>query len=151
MMIDKTIELFVYSVFREHWNHAFKLILRHISWFCIQDKKISQKAVRKESKNHVSHKSAVNFVFYIFTFYFKGNPTYIDSPSIIFPPTSKVFELGEVLQLQCFGEKDFSTQTDTVKYHLYICINLKGKESKQKSSKLIKWFKWLQLFMVVWK
>nr|XP_034308564.1 uncharacterized protein LOC117683474 [Crassostrea gigas] len=42
-----------------------------------------------------------------------GNPTYIDSPSIIFPPTSKVFELGEVLQLQCFGEKDFSTQTDT--------------------------------------
>lgn len=119
--------------------------------FVYKIKKISQKAVRKESKNHVSHKSAVNFVFYIFTFYFKGNPTYIDSPSIIFPPTSKVFELGEVLQLQCFGEKDFSTQTDTVKYHLYICINLKGKESKQKSSKLIKWFKWLQLFMVVWK
>lgn len=129
MMIDKTIELFVYSVFREHWNHAFKLILRHISWFCIQDKKISQKAVRKESKNHVSHKSAVNFVFYIFTFYFKGNPTYIDSPSIIFPPTSKVFELGEVLQLQCTGEKDFRTQTDTVKYHLYTCIYLKGDES----------------------
>uniref|UniRef100_A0A8W8MC94 Ig-like domain-containing protein n=1 Tax=Magallana gigas TaxID=29159 RepID=A0A8W8MC94_MAGGI len=42
-----------------------------------------------------------------------GNPKYIDSPSIIFPLTSKAFELGEVLQLQCTGEKDFRTQTDT--------------------------------------
>ncbi|XP_065928833.1 uncharacterized protein [Magallana gigas] len=42
-----------------------------------------------------------------------GNPTYIDSPSIVNPLTSKVFELGEVLQLQCTGEKDFRTQTDT--------------------------------------
>lgn len=101
--------------------HFFPLIL-YIRW-----KKYHKK--QRGSNDPVSHKSAVNFVFYIFTFYFKGNPTYIDSPSIVNPLTSKVFELGEVLQLQCTGEKDFRTQTDTVKYHLYICIYLKGDES----------------------
>ncbi|XP_065929730.1 uncharacterized protein [Magallana gigas] len=43
----------------------------------------------------------------------KGKPTFIDSPSIVNSLTSKVFEPGEVLQLQCSGDKNFSTQTNT--------------------------------------
>lgn len=42
-----------------------------------------------------------------------GKPTFIDSPSIVNSLTSKVFEPGEVLQLQCSGDKNFSTQTNT--------------------------------------
>lgn len=42
-----------------------------------------------------------------------GKPTYIESPSVIYPLTSKAFELGEVLQLQCTGEKDLSSKSNT--------------------------------------
>lgn len=42
-----------------------------------------------------------------------SKPSFIDSPTIIYPSTPNAVERGEVFQLQCTGEEDFNIQTNT--------------------------------------
>nr|XP_019925316.2 uncharacterized protein LOC105334289 [Crassostrea gigas] len=42
-----------------------------------------------------------------------SKPSYTDSPTIIYPLTSKAVKLGEVLQMQCTGVEDVNIQTNT--------------------------------------
>ncbi|XP_065928832.1 uncharacterized protein [Magallana gigas] len=49
-----------------------------------------------------------------------SKPSYTDSPSIIYPLTSKAVKLGEVLQMQCTGEEDVNIQTKDIRWCKYV-------------------------------
>eukprot|EP00105_Crassostrea_gigas_P017999 XP_011435983.1 PREDICTED: uncharacterized protein LOC105334289 isoform X1 [Crassostrea gigas] len=51
-----------------------------------------------------------------------SKPSYTDTPSIIYPLTSKAVKLGEVLQMQCTGEEDVNIQTKDIRW----CKNVSG-------------------------
>lgn len=87
-------------------------------WFYVLN---SRSRITSKEVNILEFLFLSSVLFFILSFvillplYYKGKPIFIDSPSIVNPLTSKVFELGEVLQLQCSGDKNFSTQFTVMK------------------------------------
>eukprot|EP00105_Crassostrea_gigas_P041167 XP_019925315.1 PREDICTED: uncharacterized protein LOC109619525 [Crassostrea gigas] len=45
-----------------------------------------------------------------------GQPTYIEPPSIVHPLNPKIFTVGDVLQLQCTGKKDYRAESETIRW-----------------------------------